>query len=78
MFNPFMPSGFLYFNSLDSFISYIWGVWLVFSITIFAGISELRANSVDPDQILIWVYTVCQFPFMALGFYDTGLKWVNA
>ena len=31
-------------------------------------ISELNANSVDPDQMphsarLIWVYTVCQSPF---------------
>ena len=26
-FNPFMPSGFFYFNSLDRFTSYIRGVW---------------------------------------------------
>ena len=46
-----MPSGFFYFNSLDGFISYIRGVWLVFIIIIFAEISELNANSVDPDQM---------------------------
>ena len=52
MYYPFMPSGFFYFNSLDSFISYIRSVWLVF-ITVmffFLEISELNANSVDPDQ----------------------------
>ena len=30
--NPFMPSGVFYFNSLDRFISYIRGVWLVIII----------------------------------------------
>ena len=30
--NPFMPSGFFYFKSLDRFIFYIRGVWLVFII----------------------------------------------
>ena len=50
--NPFMPSGFFYFNSLDRFISYIKGVWLVFFLlfSCFVEISELNANSVDPDQ----------------------------
>ena len=33
--NPFMPSGFFYFNSLDKFISYISGVWLVIIIVMF-------------------------------------------
>ena len=46
-----MPSGFFYFNSLDWFISYIRGVWLVFLLlSCFVEISELNANSVDPDQ----------------------------
>ena len=34
-FNPFMPSGLFYLNSLDRFISYIGGVWLVVIITMF-------------------------------------------
>ena len=33
-FNPFMPIGFFYFNSLGKFISCIKGVWLVFIIVI--------------------------------------------
>ena len=44
-----MPSGFSYFNSLDKFISYIRGVWLVFiSVMLNIEISERNANSVDP------------------------------
>ena len=35
--NPFMPSGFFYFNSLDKFISCIRGVWLVIIIVMFCG-----------------------------------------
>ena len=49
-FNPYMPSGLFYLNSLDRFISYIGGVWLVFNITMFSGVSELNATSVDPYQ----------------------------
>ena len=48
-----MPSGFFYFNSLDKFISYTMGVWLVFIIVIlscFVELSELNSNSVDSDQ----------------------------
>ena len=33
--NPFMPSGFIYRNFLDRFISYIRGVWLVIIIVMF-------------------------------------------
>ena len=33
--NPFMLSGLFYLNSLDRFIPYIGGVWLVFIITMF-------------------------------------------
>ena len=43
-----MPSGLFYLNSLDKSISYIRGAWLVFIIV--REISELNANSVDPDQ----------------------------
>ena len=38
-----------YLNSLDRSTSYTRGVWLVF-IIIIVEISELIANSVDPDQ----------------------------
>ena len=56
LFNPFMPSGLFYHNTLDRSISKIRDVWL--------QISELNANSEDPVlQCLIWVYTVCQCPF---------------
>ena len=48
--NPFMPNDHFDLNSLDRFISYIEGVWLVFIITIFVGIFQLNANRVDPDQ----------------------------
>ena len=33
--SSFMTSGLFYLNSLDRFISYIEGVWLVFVITMF-------------------------------------------
>ena len=50
-----MPSGFSYLNSLEMFISYTRGAWLVFMIVSFCRnfveISELNANSVDPDQM---------------------------
>ena len=34
IFNPFMPSGLFYLNSLDRFISYRRGVWLLILIII--------------------------------------------
>ena len=33
--NPFMPNELFYFHSLDQSSSNIWGVWLVFIITMF-------------------------------------------
>ena len=48
--NPFMPSRFFYFNSLDKYISYIRIVWIVLPLSCFIEISELNSNSVDPDQ----------------------------
>ena len=78
--NPFVPSGFFYFNSLVGFISCIRGVLLVFIIVMFVEISELHANSVDPDQMPHSVASDldlhCQCPFYGtLGLY--GLKgWV--
>ena len=46
--NPFMSSRCSYFSSLDKFISYIIGVWLVFIIVMFYR--NNNANNVDPDQ----------------------------
>ena len=45
-----MPSGLFYLNSLDRFISYkgVSGYFLL--LPCFIGVSELNANSVDPDQ----------------------------
>ena len=73
-----MPSALFYLNSSATSISYIRGVWLVF-IIIFCRISELNANSIDPDQT----------PHSAasdLGLYclpmsllwDARFKWVNS
>ena len=50
LFNPFMPNGFFYLNSLNRFISYIKVVWLVFIVTIFVEISKLQAKCLDPNQ----------------------------
>ena len=56
-------------NSLDRSISIRRGLWLVLIISMFIEIPVFNANSVDPDQTpryarLIWVYTVCNCPFM--------------
>ena len=51
LFSPFMPNGPFYRNSLDRSISYIRGVWFLLLLC-FVEMSELNANSVDPDQML--------------------------
>ena len=49
---------------MDSATSTIWteelSDWL---LLYFIEIPVFNANSVDPDQTLHWVYTVCQCPF---------------
>ena len=45
-----MPKGLFYINSLDTSNSYIRVIWLVLSLSCFAGISDPNVNSVDPDQ----------------------------
>ena len=45
-----MPSELFYLNSLDRFISYIGGIWLVFIFPWSIWVSEINANSVAPDQ----------------------------
>ena len=37
-----MPTGFFYFNSLDKFISYIRGFWLVFIIVTFMEMNLMQ------------------------------------
>ena len=49
-FDLFTPSGLFYLNSLDESISSRKVVWLVFIVSIFVDISELKANSIDPHQ----------------------------
>ena len=46
-YNPCMPSGLFYLNSLDRSVSYIRGVWLVFLLPCFIEMYVLSANSVD-------------------------------
>ena len=50
MFDPFMPSGFFYLNSLDQSISSFRGVWSALIITMFYEMPVINANSVEPDQ----------------------------
>ena len=45
-----MSSGLSYLNSLDRSISYTRGAGLAFISIIFVEISELNANSVEPNQ----------------------------
>ena len=49
-FNPFMPSGLFYYNSLDRFISNRRSVWLVLMITIFVEFLVFNSKSVEPNQ----------------------------
>ena len=48
-FNPFMPSGLCYLNSLDRSFTKRRDVWL-FLLLYFIEIPVFNANSVDPDQ----------------------------
>ena len=72
-----MPSG-LYLNSLDMSIFLYRGVLLVFIITMFCEMSELNANSVDPDQTPHSVASdlglYCLPKSLLLG---ARLKWIN-
>ena len=60
-FNPFMPSGLSYLNSLGRSFSNRRDVWLVFIATIsFIEISVFNASSLDPEQAL---HSGCQCSF---------------
>ena len=71
-----MQSGLSYHNSLDPSLSSLWGVWLVFIITI--EISILNANSADPDQTphsATFDLGLLCLPMSLL--WDPKDKWVN-
>ena len=73
-----MPGGFFYFNSLDGVISYIRGVWLIFIIVMFVGISELNTNSVDSDQTPRSVASDLDLHCLPMSFlWDARLIWVS-
>ena len=50
-FNPFIPNGLVYSNTLEQSISNRRGVWLVLLLPCFIEISVLNANSVNSDQM---------------------------
>ena len=76
--NPFILSGFFYLKSLDKFISYIGGVWLVFIMTCFVGISELNANSIDLDQKPHSVMSDLGLHCLPMSLlWGASLKWVK-
>ena len=74
-FNPFMPNGLFYLKSLDMFISYVGGSGKFLLLPCFVGISELNANSIDPDQMLHSDLGLHCLPISLL--WDARLKWVN-
>ena len=50
IFNPFMPSGLFYLNSLDQPISSLRVSGQFWLLLCFTGIPVVNANNVDPDQ----------------------------
>ena len=75
-----MPSGLFYLKSLDKSISYIRDVCLIFIITVpcFVEISELKANSVDPDQMPHSVAPDLGLHCLPMSLlWDARLKWVK-
>ena len=77
-FNPFMPSGRFYLNSLDRFISYIGGVWLVFIIAMFCRNSELNANRADHGQTPRSAASDLGLHCLSMSLlWDARHKWVN-
>ena len=81
MINPFMPNGLFYLNSEDMSISYIRGVWLVFLLLLscFVEISELNANSVEPDQTPRSAASDLDLQCLPVSLlWDARLKWVKS
>ena len=80
IFDPFIPSGLFYLNSLDRSISYIRGIWLVFIIFMFYrnSVSKLHANSVDPDQTRRFAASDLDLHCLTMSLlWDARLKWVK-
>ena len=71
-----MPSGLFYLNSLDRSISYIKGAWSLLSC--FVEISEINANSEDPDQTPYSAASDLDLHCLPVSiFWDARLKWVK-
>ena len=79
LFNPFMPSGLFYLDSLDRSISYIRGIWLVFIIVMFCKkILKLMANHVDPDQTPRYAVFDLHLHCLPVSLlWDARCQWVN-
>ena len=77
--NPFMTSGFVYYNSLDLSFSSIRGVWLVIIPTMFYRNSFIKWNGVDPDQTPRSAASDLGLRcFLMSLLWDARLKWVNS
>ena len=73
-----MPSGFLYLNCLDRYISSINDVCLVLLIPCFVMILELNANSVDPDQTPHFAASDLGLHLLPMFLlWEATHKWVN-
>ena len=76
-----MPSGLFYLNSLERSISYVRSVWLVLLLLVLlcsVEISELNANSVNPDQTPRSVASDLGIHcFLMCLLWDARLKWVT-
>ena len=75
--NPFMPSGIFYLISLDRSISYKSRDWLFLLLQSFVEISELHANSEDPDQTPRSVSSDLGLHCLSMSLlWDARLEWV--
>ena len=73
-----MPSAFFYNNSLGRSLSYIRGVWLVLLLSCYVEVSELNANSIDPDQRPRSVASDLGLHCLPMSLLlDARLKWVK-
>ena len=72
-----MLSGLFYLNSLNRSISCIRSVWLVLLLSCFEEISEVNADSVDPDQMHSAASDLGLHCSPVSRLWDASLKWVN-
>ena len=76
-FNPFMPRGLLYLNSLDRPFPML-GESGYFLSSCFVEISEFNENNVDPDQMMHFLASNLGLHCLLMSFlWDARLKWVN-